>query len=150
MRASEQEVLRNSAYPWPSKTPKYVGSIVQNYRIRSREGKEAAPTRAYQKWFDALLTVKKGVLLPSLAESGLLLAEKTYLEADSPSDEFLVEVPDFNSLIAISQQLSKPVFALTKDDIKNSGSVAQNQVESAAKFQQIYCAAAEKISAIMT
>ena len=87
----------------------------------------AAPTRAYQKWFDALLTVKKDVLLPSLAESGLLLAEKTYLEADSPSDEFLVEVPDFNSLIAISQQLSKPVFALTKDDIKNSGSVAQNR-----------------------
>jgi cellulose biosynthesis protein BcsQ len=149
-RAGEQEVLKNSAYPWPSKTPKYVGSIVQNYRTRSRDGKEAAPTRAYQKWFDALLTVKKDVLLPSLEESGLLLAKKTYLEANSPSDEFLVEVPDFNSLIAISQQISKPVFALTKDDIKNSGSVAQNQVESAASFEQIYRAAAEKISAILT
>jgi hypothetical protein len=78
------------------------------------------------------------------------LAKKTYLEANSPSDEFLVEVPDFNSLIAISQQISKPVFALTKDDIKNSGSVAQNQVESAASFEQIYRAAAEKISAILT
>jgi cellulose biosynthesis protein BcsQ len=149
VRASEQEVLRNSAYPWPSKTPKYIGSIVQNYRIRSRDGKEAAPTRAYQKWFDALLTVKEGVLIPSLLESGLLLNQEIYLGADSPLDKFLVEVPDFNSLIAISQQLSKPVFALTRDDIKNSGSVAQNQVESAADFKKVYHAAAEKISAIL-
>jgi hypothetical protein len=149
-RASEQEILTNSAYPWPSKTPKYVGSIVQNYRTRARDGKEAAPTRAYQKWFDALLTVKTDILLPSLASSGLLLAQKTYVDAQSPPNEFLVEVPDFNSLIAISQQISKPVFSLTKDDIKNSGSVAQNQLESVLSFETIYRVAAEKISAILT
>ncbi len=148
-RASEQEILINSAYPWPSKTPKYVGSIVQNYRTRARDGKEAAPTRAYQKWFDALLTVKTDILLPSLANSGLLLAQKTYVDAQSPPNEFLVEVPDFNSLIAISQQISKPVFSLTKDDIKNSGSVAQNQLESVLSFATIYRIAAEKISAIL-
>lgn len=150
MRAGEQEVLKNSAYPWPFKTPKYVGSIVQNYRTRSRDGKEAAPTQAYQKWFDALLSVKKDVLLPSLSESGLLLSDKAYIESNSPIGEFLVEVPDFNSLVAVSQQLSKPVFTLTKDDINNIGSVAQNQVESATKFKKIYHDAAVKISSILT
>ena len=35
----------------------------------------------------------------------------------------LAHVPDFNSLIAISQQLSKPVFALTDEEVKATGKV---------------------------
>lgn len=144
-RAGEQEVLQESAYPWPSKTPKYLGSIVQNYRIRSRDGKQAAPTKAYQKWFDALLDVKRDVFIPTLEKSNLMYAEDFYENASAPLKDFLIEVPDFNSLIAISQSLSKPVFDLTRDDIKNSGSVANNQVESAQKFENIYKTAATKI-----
>jgi cellulose biosynthesis protein BcsQ len=149
-KASEQEALMESAYPWPAKTPRYVGSIVQNYRIRSRDGKEAAPTRAYQKWFDSLLKVKKEQLIPALKKSGLLFDEESYERSGGALDEFLVEVPDFNSLIAIAQGLSKPVFSLTKDDIKNSGSVAQNQVDSAQKFGKIYREAAGKIGKILS
>ncbi|WP_313437953.1 hypothetical protein, partial [Novosphingobium sp.] len=119
--------------------------IVQNYRIRSRDGKEAAPTRAYQKWFDELLSVKTDLLIPSLGDANLLMDNDTYENAQAPLSEFLIEVPDFNSLIAISQSLSKPVFELTRDDIMNSGSVAKNQVESAEKFHQIYTEAAGKI-----
>lgn len=148
-RAGEQLALQDSAYPWPNKTPKYVGSIVQNYRIRSREGKEASPTKAYQKWFDALLKVKTEVLLPALKDAGLTFPESAYLAAESPLADFLIEVPDFNSLIAISQSLSKPVFELTRDDIANSGSVANSQVESANKFKRIYTEGAGKISHIL-
>lgn len=147
-RAGEQQALRDAAYPWPDKTPKYLGSIVQNYRIRSRDGKEAAPTRAYQKWFDALLDTKKDVLIPSLGSSNLLLSPEDYMRSGAPLDSFLIEVPDFNSLIAIAQSLSKPVFELTRDDIANSGSVADNQVESAKKFDKIYKSAADKIIAM--
>jgi len=144
-KAGEQPALQDAAYPWPNKTPKYLGSIVQNYRIRSRDGKEAAPTRAYQKWFEALLEAKKNVLIPALKSSDLLLEEETYINSDSSLDNFLIEVPDFNSLIAISQSLSKPVFDLKRDDIMNSGSVAQNQVDNADKFNKIYKSAATKI-----
>ncbi|WP_375455779.1 ParA family protein [uncultured Methylobacterium sp.] len=148
-RAGEQPVLQDSAYPWPGKTPKYVGSIVQNYRIRSRDGKEAAPTRAYQKWFDALLSVKSDDLIPSLTNANLVFQENIYDNANAALGDFLIEVPDFNSLIAISQSLSKPVFELSRDDIKNSGSVASNQVDSAKNFKKIYTAGAEKISQIL-
>jgi cellulose biosynthesis protein BcsQ len=148
-KAGKQPALQESAYPWPDKTPKYLGSIVQNYRIRSRDGKKAAPTRAYQKWFDALLSVKKDVLIPSLEEAGLLLEEECYEQAKAKLENFLVEVPDFNSLIAISQSLSKPVFELNRDDIMNSGSVADNQVESAKSFNKIYGDAAKKILKIL-
>lgn len=149
-KAAEQTTLRESAYPWPAKTPKYVGSIVQNYRIRSRDGKEAAPTRAYQKWFDALLSVKQNEFLPLIDKAGLLLDAEIYNNSGAQIENFLIEVPDFNSLIAISQSLSKPVFALNREDIKNSGSVAENQVDSANKFGSIYNTAAEKIINILS
>ena len=35
----------------------------------------------------------------------------------------LVYISDFNSLIAISQQLSKPIFELTNEEIANIGKV---------------------------
>ncbi|MCM2293650.1 hypothetical protein NAC44_15080 [Allorhizobium sp. BGMRC 0089] len=56
-----------------------------------------------------------------------------------------MEVPDFNSLIAISQDLSKPVFSLTREEIKNSGSVANNQLASVENFDNIYSQGAKKI-----
>lgn len=144
-KAANLPALQDAAYPWPNKVPKYVGSIVQNYRVRSREGREAAPTRAYQNWFDTLLQTKHDVLIPSLEAAGLLFEPEHYKKSGTELGNFLAEVPDFNSLIAISQSMSKPVFELNKDDIKNSGSVAVNQVESAQKFDTIYQNAAEKI-----
>ena len=148
-RAAEQPALQESNYPWPNKAPKYLGSIVQNYRIRSRDGKEAAPTKAYQKWFDALKQVKKDVLVPSLHKSDMLLDSNTYIGAEAQIDDFLVEVPDFNSLIAISQVLSKPVFELTSEDLGYSVNIAQNQIENARKFQKTYSFASKKIAKLV-
>ncbi|MBD8677908.1 AAA family ATPase [Sphingomonas sp. CFBP 13720] len=148
-RAGQQAELQDSAYPWPNKVPKYVGSIVQNYRVRSRDGKAAAPTRAYQKWFDALLAVKAEAFIPALDQSRLLFDASVYGTAGAALGDFLLEVPDFNSLIAISQSLSKPVFDLTRDDIKNSGSVANSQVESAEGFNDLYRVGANKIMRIL-
>nr|WP_294553014.1 AAA family ATPase [uncultured Rhodopila sp.] len=148
-KAAKQSILQDSAYPWPDKTPKYLGSIIQNYRVRSRDGKKATPTRAYQKWFDTLLEVKEQTLIPALSEAGLLFEGKRYDSANAELKSFLIEVPDFNSLIAISQSLSKPVFELDRNDIMNSGSVANNQIESTEKFNRIYGRAAKRILALL-
>lgn len=143
--ASQHQSLSDSAYPWPKKTPKYLGSIVQNYRIRARDGKEAAPTKAYQRWFDELTTTKADTLLPELRKAGLLLEDAAYSSSGANLNEFFLEISDFNSLIAIAQGLSKPVFCLTREDIMSSGSVADNQVASAKSFRKKYNDGAKKI-----
>lgn len=143
--AANNDALADAAYPWPKKTPKYLGSIVQNYRIRSRDGKPAAPTRAYERWFEHLKETKGSCLLPELEKAGLLLDPDAYAFAASPVADFMLEISDFNSLIAIAQDLSKPVFALTREDIMNSGSVADNQVASANGFNAKYLGGAQKI-----
>lgn len=146
--ASSNEALTGAAYPFPNKSPKYFGSIVQNYRIRSRDGKPAAPTRAYEHWFDQLTLTKQDTLIPELRRSGLLLPDEVYGACSASLDEFLMEISDFNSLIAISQNLSKPVFTLTREDIMNSGSVADNQVASAESFDAKYAEGALKIMSL--
>jgi hypothetical protein len=146
--ASNHQILRSADYPWRQRLPKYVGSIVQNYRRRSREGHEVRPTRAFQKWFRELEEIMHEPLMQSFQQAGLLLELSSYDKCCAPSEKFLVEVPDFNSLIAISQDLSKPVFSLTKDEIKTSGSVASNQLANVEQFNGIYDGAAQKIKTL--
>jgi len=143
--AGKTDALRNADYPWLGSLPKYLGSIVQNYRRRSRGGGEARPTRAFEKWFKDLNDIMKNTFLSALRDADLLMAQKIYDDADSPPEKFLLEVPDFNSLIAISQDLSKPVFTLTLRDIKAGGSVAQNQLASMDSFNKIYGDGAHKL-----
>ncbi|MCM2293648.1 AAA family ATPase [Allorhizobium sp. BGMRC 0089] len=72
--AGSHQILRGADYPWKQKLPKYIGSIVQNYRRRSRDGQtEVKPTRAFQKWFDDLADIMSGPLIQSLKDAGLTL-----------------------------------------------------------------------------
>lgn len=147
-KAAQNETLSDADYPWPSTMPRYVGSIVQNYRRRSRGGREARPTQAYQKWFDALSLAKKENLIPTLSEIGFLYDNEKYEDAGVGLDEFLLEIPDFNSLIAVGQAVSKPVFALNQGDIGSSGIVFETQDRSIQDFNATYEAGAQKVIAL--
>lgn len=144
-KAGENMTLKAADYPWTGKPVKFIGSIVQNYRKRLRDG-EDRPTRAFEKWFKSLKSVLETDLYESFKKSGFLLEQSAYEEMGSGPKDFLAEVPDFNSLIAISQDLSKPVFSLTRDEINTSGSVANNQIASVTAFDGIYTDAAKKVS----
>ena len=144
-KVGETQILLEADYPWPKVNPKYLGSIVQNYRRRSRGGKEAGPTAAYQRWFDALSKANADNLIPALRESDYLMSQETYDRANAPLTSFLMEVPDFNSLIAVSQSTSKPVFSLTQQDIRSGGVVFDTQNKSIQDFNNIYSEGARKI-----
>lgn len=144
-KARNSEMLQEADYPWPDVEPKYLGSIIQNYRRRARGGQEARPTKAYQKWFDALAEAKRKTFVPALEEIGYAFDTDHYENAGAPVGGFLLEVPDFNSLIAVSQTLSKPVFTLTQEDIGSSGVVFEAQDKSIKDFDEIYTIGAQRI-----
>ncbi|GLK76806.1 hypothetical protein GCM10008171_20600 [Methylopila jiangsuensis] len=147
-KAGQSEILQEADYPWPTVSPKYLGSIVQNYRRRSRGGQEARPTQAYQKWFDALNEAKLTYLNPALKSIDYLLDEDIYERTNASLSGFLLEIPDFNSLIAVSQIVSKPVFALTQADIGSSGIVFEAQDKNIQDFNGVYESGANKIIAL--
>lgn len=101
--------------------PKFLGVIQQRYRPRNEK-----PAQSFQKWIDEIRLTVNNKLVPSLSEIGCVIDEgllKTVLADSGLTPYDLALVSDFNSLIAISQQLSKPVFSLSDDEIKNTGNV---------------------------
>ncbi len=144
-KAASTDILAEADYPWLNNHPKYLGAIVQNYRRRARGDQEARPTRAYQKWFNALSEAKENVLLPKLEEIDYLLDKQVYADAGAKLTDFLMEIPDFNSLIAISQTFSKPVYALTDDELCSTGIVLDVQKNNVEGFNVLYEEGANKI-----
>ena len=115
-RASGLEALSNADYVFPKASLKFLGVIVQRYRL-----KNGAPTIAFQEYFDALDKAIDESLVPALASSGLMLPDEAYSAAGLESAYRLASISDFNALIANSQQSRKPVFTLTQQDVSGRG-----------------------------
>lgn len=101
--------------------PMFLGAIQQRYRPRNEK-----PAKSFQKWIDIIREAINKKLVPSLEKINCVVSKERIeneLKNSALSPYDLAHVPDFNSLIAISQQLSKPVFALTDEDIKKTGKV---------------------------
>jgi hypothetical protein len=77
-------------------------------------------------WIDKIRYEIVENLVPALTTINCAISESKFRKvlAGTDLEPFdLAHVPDFNSLIAISQQLSKPVFALTDQEIADTGKV---------------------------
>jgi len=144
-RAIIQPVLQKATYPFPNKNPKFLGIIIQKYRLRG--GK--TPSAAFQKWIDE---IEKGVatrLVPVLKENGMLLPDKTYKAAGVQPTKPLIQMSDFNSLIALSQKHKAPIFDLTDKQLEQRGVVLEITKESMRRFHEIFSVGADRIIAII-
>jgi len=109
---------RNFAIP---NAPKFIGAVQQRYRPRLER-----PATSFQSWIDEIRKAINQDLVPALDAIGCVqdidrVAQA--LEGSNLRPYDLAHVADFNALIAISQKLSKPVFALTDMDIRTVGRV---------------------------
>jgi cellulose biosynthesis protein BcsQ len=104
------EVLKTADYPFPEPHTKFIGAVVQKYRPRN-----GVASKAFQHWIDQLVIGLKSQLVPELVKANLL--DVNDFKARSGLDPWqpIMEVADFNSLIALSQEHQKPVYALTPD-----------------------------------
>ena len=158
--AKTSSFLQDAIYPFPDKSPKFLGTIIQNYRVRYSK-----PARAFQRWIDKIRDGIETRLIPVLRENDMLLPERRYEEASriAPNAEEssqlslpllfpnlamarpLLQMSDFNSLIALSQEHKAPVFDLTDAQIGQTGNPLENTKEAMRKFQELFAAGAERI-----
>ena len=107
-------------YPVRNK-PQFLGAVQQRYRPRYEK-----PATSFQKWIDIIRETINERLVPALEKIDCV-KEKAKIEEVLKGTELqaydLANIPDFNSLIAISQQHSKPIFALTDEEIATTGKV---------------------------
>ena len=138
-RAQEHPVLQNATYPFPQVSPKFLGTIIQNYRPRS--GK---PTAGFQQWIDQINHRVTDQLIPALGGIDMILPNEQYVNAGLQNYS-LETIPDFNSLIARSQEAQTPVFSLTDEQLQHGGRVLQQTKQSQERFREIFSKIADEV-----
>ncbi len=139
-QAKSLSVLKDAVYPFPNKTPKFLGTIIQKYRLR--EGK---PSAAFQKWIDDIQESVKAKLMPALKEKGMLLPEESYEQVGLTMGKPIIQMSDFNGLIALSQKHKAPVFDLTDEQLEQTGIVLEITKRSMQQFRELYSEGADRI-----
>lgn len=134
------DVLQNADYPFPEPNAKFAGAIVQKYRPRN--GRASA---AFQKWIDQLGIGLRETLLPTLEKAGMVDQKEFAARAGIPPWQPLMEMADFNSLIAFSQEHQVPVFALEQQHSKQSGAVWEQTQKSMRSFEQAFDECASRL-----
>ena len=142
--ASKLDALAGADYPFPTPTLRFLGTIVQRYRLKG-----GAPTEAFRSYFDELDEAIDQTLIPAFDQAGILLDAKAYASADLEGSLRLASISDFNTLIANSQQARKPVFSLTQQDVKRGGFVWQTQKKNIDNFREVFETLAQRVE-IMT
>src|SRR5690606_718751 len=108
------DVLSNADYPFPQPHSQFLGAVVQKYRPRNGRA-----SSAFQRWIDQLTDGLQTTLIPALEKAGLLNVAEYEANIGRKPWEPLLEVQDFNSLIALSQEHQVPVYALTQVQTAN-------------------------------
>lgn len=143
--AQGTQVLKNATYPFPDVQTKFLGTVVQKYRLR--EGNTASS--AFQKWITEIEQGVRDKLIPALANGGMLLPDALYEAVEAASGKPLLQMSEFNGLIALSQKYKVPVFELTDAQLEQTGIVLSRTKKSMARFKKLFSDGADKIIALI-
>ncbi|MDF2388219.1 AAA family ATPase [Nostoc ellipsosporum NOK] len=141
--ASSLPILKDAAYPFPNVTLRFLGIIVQNYRII--RGKETA---AFQTWIQKVEEAVSNKLVPILRHNNMMLPATVYTEQGINGSFSLTKISNFNSLIALSQQHRTPVYDLTPEQLKQKGVVLETNQKKQDEFRKTFSDLADKIIAL--
>ena len=152
--AKTMDLLKNAIYPFPDKNPKFIGTIIQNFRV-----KKGSPAAAFQRWINEIKYGVASTLISILRENDMLLPDELYYKASEIGSDYIqrslffedtasqpiLQVSDFNTLIALSQEHNAPVFDLDDDQLGKAGIVLETMKESMERFRVLFSDGADRI-----
>jgi cellulose biosynthesis protein BcsQ len=137
------DVLASADYPFPKPHAQFIGAVIQKYRPR-----RGRASKAFQNWIDQLVAGLRDTLAPALAKAGMLDANAFRARAGFDPWTPLMEVADFNSLIALSQEHQVPVYALSADQVDQKGAVWEQTEQSMKVFEMAFSECADRVIAL--
>jgi chromosome partitioning protein len=98
-----------------------------------------SPAQSFQQWIDIIKNTVTTELVPALMKDGMAVTRAEFNAAD-PSDTpyNLINIADFNSLIAKSQEHNTPVFALSDTQIGQVGVILDTMRKSRDSFKESF------------
>lgn len=144
-QAISTSALQSATYKFPDICPKFLGTVVQKYRLRAQQSASAA----FQKWIDEIENGVRDKLIPALRNADMVLDDEKYRTVGVAPGEPLLQMSDFNSLIALSQKHQAPVFALSDTQLEQTGVVLERTKQSMEQFDRLYEDAANRILSLI-
>jgi len=142
-KAATMPVFRDASYPFPAPNLRFLGTVIQKFRPRGGE-----PAEGFQRWIDRINNAIAQRLIPVLRDNGMLLPDEVYRNAGMDATYSLAAIPDFNTLIAKSQEAGVPIFALTEGQIGQTGVVLVTTLRNRDNFMQLFRDFADRISVL--
>lgn len=128
---SAVDILSDSTYPWPQKTPKFIATIMQNFTKR-----KGLPVNAFQEIIHAFDHDIESTFLPAIQKMNMAISETEYIRG---------YIPDFQGLIARMIEGGKPAAPVFYTDTKAVGIVDENYKKNQADYLLAYQAIADGI-----
>lgn len=138
--ASALPILRDADYPFPDVTLRFLGTIIQNYRIENSQEK-----RAFEKRIQKIEETVSCKLVPILQTNNMTLPKESYKYGEIQDTFTLAKISDFNSLIALSQEYRTSVWALIADHLSLSGNTLTHNQDKQKEFREIFSNLADKV-----
>ncbi len=123
----QNDVFKTATYKMKDTPPIFLGTIQQRYRP-----KNGGPARAFAEWIDDINMLVREKLVPVLQKYSMVFSDDRYSIYEEPYN--LINIADFNSLIAQSQEHNTPVFLLTQEQIKQTGVIWETMKKSRDAF----------------
>ncbi|MCK5877072.1 MAG: AAA family ATPase [Candidatus Marithrix sp.] len=135
-----ETITQEAAYPFPQVTPKLLGIVVQRYTLY-----KDIPSKNFQNWIDNIYGTIQKKFIPELQKIEMSFSNQVYSSINHDNPYCLAEISDFATLVAISQRVNAPVFALTDKQLGYSGQVLKDQKKRLNKFNNIFSTFADRI-----
>lgn len=129
----KNKIFASAAYKLPTHLPLFLGTIQQRYRPRN-----GSPAKAFSEWIEKINGAVCSDLVPILEEYKMISPNHT-------PNYNLSNISDFNSLIALSQEYSTPIFLLKEGHIKQHGKVLDNMLDNIDNFDRVFTELAQTI-----
>lgn len=136
-KLKETDVFMSADYKMSKGKPQFIGTIQQRYRPRN-----GSPSKAFSEWIDDINLLVKNKLVPVLKNCNMIIP---YMSNYYDEEYNLINIADFNSLIAQSQANNTPVFMLTQEQVQKNGNVWLNMKKIIDDFNETFNCLADRI-----
>lgn len=136
-KLKETDVFMSADYKMSNGKPQFIGTIQQRYRPRN-----GSPSKAFSEWIDDINLLVKNKLVPVLKNCNMIIP---YMSNYYDEEYNLINIADFNSLIAQSQANNTPVFMLTQEQVQKNGNVWLNMKKNIDDFNETFNCLADRI-----
>lgn len=135
-----RHLFEEATYPLAQSKPKFIGEIIQRFNVR--KGKAAKP---YRDNIDEIKTVIREKFTPEIKKHRMLFPEAAYKDVGISDDFCLLELKDFQGLLPKSQLAGVPVFALTSQQLNETGQVLHDLEKNRDDIRESFRELANKV-----